>query len=99
MEFEYLEHTADAKFKAYGDSLEKAFVNAGKATFGLLLDCDKVKPVIEKKIEVKGKKIGPLESHARNPAFDVTPAKFITGIITEKGIFKPEELIKLKENV
>ncbi len=57
MEFEYLEHTADAKFKAYGDSLEKAFVNAGKATFGLLLDCDKVKPVIEKKIEVKGKKI------------------------------------------
>jgi S-methyl-5-thioribose-1-phosphate isomerase len=47
-------------------------------------------------LEVKGKKIGPLESHARNPAFDVTPAKFITGIITEKGIFKPEELIKLK---
>jgi len=24
-----------------------------------------------------------------NPAFDVTPAKLITGIITEKGIFKP----------
>jgi len=27
-----------------------------------------------------------------NPAFDVTPAKLITGIITEKGIFKPCEL-------
>jgi methylthioribose-1-phosphate isomerase len=27
-----------------------------------------------------------------NPAFDVTPAKLITGIITEKGIFKPGEL-------
>ncbi len=25
----------------------------------------------------------------RNPAFDVTPAKFITGIITEKGVFRP----------
>jgi len=25
----------------------------------------------------------------RNPAFDVTPAKFITGIITENGIFRP----------
>jgi methylthioribose-1-phosphate isomerase len=25
-------------------------------------------------------------SHALNPAFDVTPAKYITGIITEKGI-------------
>lgn len=25
----------------------------------------------------------------RNPAFDVTPAKYIAGIITEKGIFRP----------
>ena len=29
------------------------------------------------------------DSHAENPAFDVTPAKFITGFITEKGIIKP----------
>lgn len=29
-----------------------------------------------------------------NPAFDVTPAHLITGIITEKGVFKPEELQK-----
>lgn len=29
-----------------------------------------------------------------NPAFDVTPAELITGIITEKGIFKPNELNK-----
>jgi S-methyl-5-thioribose-1-phosphate isomerase len=28
-------------------------------------------------------------SHAFNPAFDVTPAKLITGIITEKGIIQP----------
>ena len=27
-----------------------------------------------------------------NPAFDVTPAEFITGIITERGVFKPSEL-------
>jgi methylthioribose-1-phosphate isomerase len=29
-----------------------------------------------------------------NPAFDVTPAELITGIITEQGIFKPHELAK-----
>ena len=28
-----------------------------------------------------------------NPAFDVTPAELITGIITEKGIFKGGELL------
>jgi methylthioribose-1-phosphate isomerase len=31
-------------------------------------------------------------SHALNPAFDVTPARFITEFITEKGIIKPNEL-------
>lgn len=30
-------------------------------------------------------------SEAINPAFDVTPAKYITGIITEKGIIKADE--------
>nr|CAD7448060.1 unnamed protein product [Timema bartmani] len=29
-----------------------------------------------------------------NPAFDVTPASLITGIITELGVYKPSELIK-----
>ena len=31
------------------------------------------------------------DSPALNPAFDVTPARFITGIITERGIFSPGE--------
>ena len=31
------------------------------------------------------------ESPALNPAFDVTPARYITGIITERGIFSPGE--------
>ncbi|XP_069675614.1 methylthioribose-1-phosphate isomerase [Periplaneta americana] len=29
-----------------------------------------------------------------NPAFDVTPASLITGIITERGVFPPGELLK-----
>lgn len=42
-------------------------------------------------------RIAPEGVHARNPAFDVTPAKYIAGIITEKGIVKPkkEEIDKL----
>ena len=34
-------------------------------------------------------RVAPEGAQARNPAFDVTPAKYITGIITEKGIVKP----------
>ncbi len=33
-------------------------------------------------------------ARARNPAFDVTPASLVTGIITEKGIVKPDRLLK-----
>ncbi len=35
------------------------------------------------------------EAHARNPAFDVTPAGLIRGIITEKGIIPPADLASL----
>jgi methylthioribose-1-phosphate isomerase len=32
-----------------------------------------------------------------NPAFDVTPAKYISGIITEKGVLKPPYEKSIKE--
>lgn len=38
-------------------------------------------------------------SKAFNPAFDVTPHNLITAFITEIGIFKPDELYKLKKIV
>jgi methylthioribose-1-phosphate isomerase len=34
-------------------------------------------------------RLTPVGAYIRNPAFDVTPHRYITGIITEKGIFKP----------
>lgn len=34
----------------------------------------------------------PEGSPARNPAFDVTPARLVTGFITEAGVFSPDEL-------
>jgi methylthioribose-1-phosphate isomerase len=36
--------------------------------------------------------IAPKDVAVYNPAFDVTPAELISGIITEQGIFKPGEL-------
>lgn len=36
--------------------------------------------------------IAPEGVSVRNMAFDVTPAKYITAIITEKGIFRPEDI-------
>ena len=38
------------------------------------------------KIEIKKVLIYPKKSKAMNLAFDVTPAKYVTGLITEKGV-------------
>lgn len=34
----------------------------------------------------------PVGSQTANPAFDVTPARLVTGIITEQGVFAPDKL-------
>lgn len=40
-------------------------------------------------IQRKGKSIAPEKASARNPAFDVTPNRLITAIVTEKGVIYP----------
>lgn len=40
--YEYLEHTADAKFRAYGKSLEEAFENAALAMLNVMVETDQV---------------------------------------------------------
>ncbi|HTP53453.1 MAG TPA: S-methyl-5-thioribose-1-phosphate isomerase [Thermoplasmata archaeon] len=40
-------------------------------------------------LELAGKRIAPLHSPAKNPAFDVTPAKYVTAFITPAGVVKP----------
>ena len=53
--YEFLEHTADAKFRAYGTSMEEAFGNAAKAVTSMYVDYNKVKPKTAKLLSVKGK--------------------------------------------
>ncbi|MDW7732031.1 MAG: archease [Methanolobus sp.] len=50
--FEYLEHTADAKFRAYGKSLEEAFENAAFAMFNVMIDTDTVENEVSQEIEL-----------------------------------------------
>jgi methylthioribose-1-phosphate isomerase len=38
--------------------------------------------------EVISVRIAPKDTPARNPGFDVTPARLVSGIITEKGVFE-----------
>lgn len=52
-------------------------------------------------IEWGGRRIAPRKVGVYNPAFDVTPAKLVRAIVTEKGIFRPpyrQSLGKLMAN-
>jgi len=53
--FEFLEHTADIKFKAYGRNLNKIFENVALAISEILSRSDEVKGRIVKKFELDGK--------------------------------------------
>lgn len=54
MKFKFLEHTADIKFQAFGNSLEECFANAGYALVNIICK-QKIKPKIKKRFKVKGR--------------------------------------------
>ena len=42
--------------------------------------------------EILGKRITPRGIDVFNPAFDVTPLEFVTGLITDRGVFSSEQV-------
>jgi methylthioribose-1-phosphate isomerase len=50
-------------------------------------------------IQFHGERVAPVEAEARNIAFDVTPNRLITAIVTENGVVHPPFEINLKEAV
>jgi translation initiation factor eIF-2B subunit alpha/methylthioribose-1-phosphate isomerase len=79
------------------------YVAAPISTFDFDLNNGDEIPIEERREEevlvIRGTRISCERACAFNPAFDVTPAKYITGIITEEGIFKPKEIQKFKKKI
>lgn len=55
MKYEFLEHTSDAKFKAYGNSFEECFSNAAEAMTKVITDPEKVEAKMTKSVSISGK--------------------------------------------
>ena len=53
--YQFLHHTADAKFRSFGSSLEEAFANAALATASLMWDWQKIGRKMEYPVEVEGR--------------------------------------------
>ncbi len=69
------------------------YVAAPASTFDLSLVSGKDIPIEERAAEeithIGTQAIAPAGTNVFNPAFDVTPAKYITAIITERGVIRP----------
>jgi methylthioribose-1-phosphate isomerase len=50
-------------------------------------------------IQLHGERVAPMEAEARNIAFDVTPNRLITAIVTENGVVYPPFEINLRKAV
>lgn len=72
------------------------YVAAPSTTFDLSLETGEAIPIEERAAEEitcgHGNQTAPTGAKTYNPAFDVTPAGLITGIITERGVFEPAAL-------
>jgi methylthioribose-1-phosphate isomerase len=68
------------------------YVAAPLSTIDLTLASGDLIPVEERSpreiSHIGDKELGPTDVRAANPAFDITPSKYVTAIITEKGIIK-----------
>lgn len=80
------------------------YVAAPISTIDFSIESGEQIPIEERNSEevthIKSIRIAPEGIKVRNPAFDVTPNKYITAIITDKGIIYPpykENIIKLKD--
>ncbi len=69
------------------------YVAAPFSTFDLSIEDGDGIPIEERSGDevavIGGKRFAPLDVDVFNPAFDVTPYKYITAFITEKGIIRP----------
>ncbi|MFC1643996.1 S-methyl-5-thioribose-1-phosphate isomerase [Candidatus Omnitrophota bacterium] len=77
------------------------YVAAPVSTFDLTLSTGRGIPIEERSPlevkEIKGVRITSKRVKVRNPAFDVTPAKLITAIITERGVIKKPDKKRIKK--
>ena len=53
LKYEFLPHQADARFRAYGQTLEEALANAALAMVSLMWEVEKVRPVKKEVIKVE----------------------------------------------
>jgi len=89
MQFEYLEHTADLKFRAFGKTKKELIENCGKALCNAIIDSEKV--------EEKGKGIIAVQAENFEQALFDFLKEVLFQVETQEIIFSEFKVKELKE--
>ena len=90
--FRFLDHTADAKFQAFGRTIEEAFANAALATASLMWDTDVVDRNVRHPLSFRGGDLEQLLVHFLQEIIYLLETKtFLLGAAEEVKIKKEED--------
>jgi len=97
--YKFLPHTADIKFQAFGNTLEKAFENSALALTNIITK-DKIKSKTKKTIKIKGKdKEALLYSFLEEFLYLLETKNFLLSKINNLEIEKQGKNYKLKAEI
>jgi len=95
--YRFLDHTADAKFQAFGSTLEEAFSNAALATASLMWDWEKIEKKVEHQFEVRGRDLKQLLcSFLEEIVYLLDSRSFLMGVPERIKLDKKGELYILR---
>ncbi len=95
MKYRFLKHTADAKYRAWGKTLEEAFSNAAVAMFSIMVEPGKIKPAFDEEISVEGSDlVSLLYNFLEELLFTLDTKGFLLGkikkceIVLDSGVYR-----------
>lgn len=95
--YRFLPHTADAKFQAFGKTLEEAFCNAALATASLMWDPKKIEKKKELQVEIAGNDLKQLlNSFLEEIIYLLDSQKFLLGSAGKVRVEKEGDRYSLK---
>jgi len=98
--YKFFDKTADAKFQAFGNTLEETFKNAEEAMIGIMYDIDEVSnpdyDEMHREIIVEGANLEALLYNFLEETIFLMNAEFFVGVVTKIQIIHKEDIYKLK---
>ena len=100
MGYKFLEHTADVKFQAFGNSLEQIFEQAFLALKETITKNEKIQCKIKKAIKIKGDDLeNLLYKFLEEILFLLDSENFISSEVTKIEIIKHKDKFELKAKI